>query len=71
MNDLKRCPCGKVPAALHVSAEGNTPKWAMVYGDCCAEWHIEFRAGYKRLGSREMRERATQAWNTAPRHDDA
>ena len=45
---LAACPCGKTPNKLHI-AEGNTCKYAFVYGDCCGEWNIEFRTDYFKI----------------------
>lgn len=71
MADLKACPCGKVPAHLSVSSpEGDRPKWARVSGDCCGEWEIEYRNQYEQLGMPASQDRATAAWNRAPRAGD-
>ncbi len=68
--DLLACPCGQVPTALGVvSHGGDTPKYAYAYGNCCGEWHIEFRATYATCGSPEMNALAEAAWNNAPRSD--
>ena len=64
MTDLKPCPCGKIPRKLWVTDSGST-KWALVCGDCCSEWHIEFRTHYE-SGDKFMT-LATEAWNNAPR----
>lgn len=67
MSELKQCPCGKTPTKLEIYDIGQGGKWAMCYGDCCGEWHIEFRTGYFPLDSGEVQERAIDAWNGAPR----
>ena len=64
---LKPCPCGAVPGALAIYDIGQGGKWAMCYGDCCSEWHIEFRTGYAPLDSDECMQTAIEAWNSAPR----
>lgn len=63
---LAACPCGKTPNKLHIS-EGNTCKYAFVYGDCCGEWNIEFRTDYFKLDSVEIKVLAADAWNSASR----
>lgn len=63
---LKRCPCGKVPKDVFVQ-QGACSKWAYVYGDCCGEWSIEFRTGYKDIESEACKELAVDAWNEALR----
>lgn len=65
-DELRECPCGKVPTKLHIY--GEDAKWKWVSGDCCNEWNIEFRTGYHKVGSKEIMERAIYAWNYAIRH---
>jgi len=64
---MKKCPCGKHPTELVVVDAGQGSKWAFVYGDCCGEWHIEFRTMYHDLDSNECMALALDAWNEAPR----
>lgn len=63
---LAPCPCGETPGTLSI-IPGSSSKWAWVCGDCCGDWHIEFRTNYKALDSPECRELALEAWNAAPR----
>lgn len=63
---LARCPCGQVPTRLSI-AQGDTLKWAFTYGDCCGEWHVEFRTKYLELQSPQCMALAVAAWNTSPR----
>lgn len=65
---LQACPCGQVPAALGVASHEARPKYAYAFGECCGEWHIEFRADYAELGSPEMLARAGDAWNNTQRN---
>lgn len=65
MTQLNKCPCGKIPNFLLISDNG--AKWAYVYGDCCAEWHVEFRTLYNPTDSNECMELAIEAWNQATR----
>lgn len=67
MIELAPCPCGKVPKDLGIEAEHDRPKYAYVCGTCCSEWWIEYRNQYAELNSAESLERATKAWNEAPR----
>jgi hypothetical protein len=62
----KMCPCGKVPDALIVEA-GSTAKDAVVSGNCCNEWLIEFSTNFHVFGSKKMHELALIAWNRAGR----
>ena len=64
MNKLKPCPCGKTPENVSVYP-GNTCKWAYVTGDCCQEWHLEFRTYFK--DGEELMRLAVEAWNEGPR----
>lgn len=65
MKNLKPCPCGKTPASLFIADNGS--KWAYVCGDCCNEWHIEFRTQYHRIETDECMALAIEAWNMAER----
>lgn len=64
--ELKACPCGKTPKLLGIQ-EGSTVKWAWAYGNCCSDWNVEFRTGYKPTDSDECMEYAIEAWNSAQR----
>lgn len=66
LEPLKPCPCGKTPKKVYVE-EGQSCKWAMVYGDCCGEWNVEFRTQYLKIGSEELHKFAVEEWNEAPR----
>lgn len=65
MQNLKTCPCGETPKSLLLVDNG--AKWAYATGDCCNEWHIEFRTGYNKLESSECMALAVEAWNLATR----
>ncbi len=70
MDKLKMCPCGRKPEGLLLQADGDpVPQWAYAYPDCCDWWHVAFRNQYARLNSFESMERATRAWNAAPRSE--
>lgn len=64
---LLQCPCGEHPAELIVMDSGQGGKWAFVYGDCCGDWHVEFRADYHDPESDECMLLARDAWNAARR----
>jgi len=65
---LKKCPCGKIPTELIIEKQESTAgKWGYVYGDCCAEWRIEFRLQYLEPDTKEAMDLAITAWNNAPR----
>ena len=66
MSALKQCPCGQIPEKLAIVG-GHTEKYAYVVGECCGEWHIEFRTDYQPRGSSELHNLAEAAWNGAPR----
>lgn len=66
MQNLKPCPCGKIPDILLISDNG--VKWAYVFGDCCNEWHVEFRTAYNSIESDECMVLAVEAWNLAKRN---
>ncbi len=63
----KPCPCGEVPTTLVTSALFSASKWEYVYGDCCGEWEIEYKANYVDPLSEEGIELARKAWNSAKR----
>lgn len=67
MGKLKPCFCGASPKELSIVDNGQGSKWASAYCDKCGEWSIEFRTDYNDLTSRECRELANEAWNSAPR----
>ena len=67
---LAPCPCGKAPDSLTI-VPSNGYKHAFAVGDCCGEWHIEFRTNYALLDSPECMALAQEAWNDAPRGDEA
>lgn len=66
---LAPCPCGKTPTELDVVPSDTL--WAIVQGDCCGEWAIEFRLDEISVDSKEAYRLACEAWNNAPRskHD--
>jgi len=66
MQNLKPCPCGKIPDTLLIADNG--VKWAYAFGDCCNEWHIEFRTAYNLIDSKECMALAVTAWNLADRN---
>lgn len=63
--ELKACGCGKTPKELFIYGDDAKYKWA--YGSCCGDWHIEFRTGYHRDGSKELMEAARYMWNMVSR----
>ena len=65
---LKPCPCGKIPPDLSIVDNGS--KWAYVYGDCCGEWHIEFRTMYNSIESTKCKKLAIEAWNNSSRAEE-
>jgi hypothetical protein len=64
MPKLKRCPCGKIPKKLLIIETQESPKWKNCFGNCCAEWGIDFRAAVENKDEMEL---AIEAWNNAPR----
>ncbi len=62
--ELKQCPCGKIPGKLVIVVE-NLQKWSFACGNCCHDWHIEFRSDYA-IGD-ELMEKAIEAWNNTCR----
>ena len=67
MTPLNPCPCGNVPARLDIVDSGQGPKYSLAVGDCCGEWHIEFRSDFSKFDSPECMALAREAWNAAPR----
>ncbi len=67
--ELKACPCGKIPTDLGISDIGQGSKWAGAYGNCCSEWIVEFRTQYSSLDSEACKILATLEWNAAPRQN--
>ena len=65
MVKLKSCPCGETPKSLLLVDNG--VKWAYATGNCCNEWHVEFRTRYNKLESDECMALAVEAWNLATR----
>lgn len=63
---LKPCPYGKTPTKLYISLT-ETTKYALVYGDCCTEWMLEFRTYYHKPDSKECMKLAIEKWNDGPR----
>ena len=63
---LLPCPCGETPTELHLD-KGATYKWGWVSGNCCNEWHIEFRTVNYQPDSPETMEQAIKYWNDALR----
>lgn len=61
---LKPCPCGKTPDRLLINDE-NPQKWSFVCGDCCNEWHVEFRSNY--AVDDDLMYMAIESWNNIPR----
>lgn len=66
MSTLAPCPCGKTPTDIAITP-GYSAKHAMVTGNCCYEWHVEFRTEYKKEGTGKLYELAVEAWNEAER----
>lgn len=62
---LNKCPCGQIPDSLLIVDNG--VKWAFATGNCCNEWHIEFRTRYNKIDSDECMKLAKEAWNNATR----
>ena len=65
---LAPCPCGKVPERL-IIVPNDGYKHAFAVGECCGDWHIEFRTNYEKFDSPECMAFAQAAWNDAPRGD--
>lgn len=63
--EFASCPCGEIPERLCIVEQDC--KWALVAGNCCGDWHIEFSTGYHPIGSPELSALALAAWNAAPR----
>lgn len=68
MEKLKPCPCGETPINLCLEF-GNTPKYALVSGDCCGLWLVEFKTKYYELNNNKCMELAIKAWNKTPRKE--
>jgi len=66
-SELKPCPCGQVPKRLLISCDHERPRWAMVAGNCCGEWNVEFRNGHELINSDQSMRLAREAWNSAQR----
>ena len=64
---LRPCGCGKTPEKLCIYESSSTCKYFWVSGDCCGDWHIEFRTDYHNADSPECMELATKAWNSVSR----
>lgn len=67
--ELKPCPCGKIPKELGIQDANQGGKWAYAICDHCGTWEIEFRTDYAPLDSPECKALAYNAWNYAPRSD--
>ena len=67
MIKLKQCPCGKYPIQLEIEMKDS--KYALTYGSCCNEWHIEFKTHYNPEGCNDLYNLAVQAWNEAQRDE--
>lgn len=67
MSELKRCPCGQIPESLCVDEGAAGGKYAVVSGNCCNEWSVEFRTGFHDIGSDKCIEEAIKEWNEAKR----
>ena len=68
MPKLTKCPCGEVPAELHISPTISS-KYAYAAPNCCGEWQIEFHTVKYDIDSEETQQAAIAAWNDAPRGD--
>jgi hypothetical protein len=71
MTTLKPCPCGEVPTLLHISIEPPPDCFGMAWGlDCCGEWKVRY--SFQSSDSvATIENRATKAWNAAPRGEGA
>ena len=63
--EFASCPCGEIPERLFVTEQCGHQ--ALVGGNCCGDWHVEFRTKYQAIGSPELTVLALAAWNAAPR----
>jgi len=71
MNEpLAPCPCGQTPTDIIIQQGGEGCKYALVCGNCCNEWMVEFRTGYHELDTAECRALALAEWNAAPRGEE-
>lgn len=66
-SSLARCPCGAIPTELVISDAGQGGKYALVQGNCCGKWMIEFRTEYADLDDKKCFSLAVAAWNSATR----
>lgn len=62
---LAPCPCGEVPTELLINLPKNS-KYGHVAGNCCADWILEFKAGYPK-NDNHLIAVATMAWDRGPR----
>ena len=65
--NLKCCPCGKIPEGLGIAESPSGSKFGYVSGYCCGMWEIEFRTDYNGLDTDECMKRAVQMWNETER----
>ncbi len=65
---LQICSCGKIPNSL-IIAEGVSYNWALVMGDCCNEWLVEFRTEGHDLDSAKCMLLAVDEWNRVLRKE--
>lgn len=64
--ELAKCPCGCTPSAIVVVSEDQS-KWSYACGDCCGDWHIEFRSNYFKSDDARLQILANEAWNNTTR----
>lgn len=64
-DEIAPCPCGQTPGRLCIVEQ--IGKYALVVGDCCGDWHVEFDTQNKPRRSPEIDALALSAWNAAPR----
>ncbi len=64
--ELKACPCGKIPKELSICI-GSNYRWAYVGAGCCDAWEIEFKTQGYDIDSKECMEIAITEWNSATR----
>ena len=71
MSDLKPCPCGQTPTELCLYDIAQGWKWVLASGNCCGEWHIEFRGNYSDPNDPEpeLMELAIESWNEIRRKE--
>lgn len=63
---LKKCPCGKVPKKLYINWDTSLQRWGTIYTDCCASWLVEFKNNHFRDEEKYYQD-AVKAWNSLPR----